>query len=187
MAFEAQEYGPVFSALLNERRLNGLDGDKENGTVLDSLESLTVERAFEGKTIADSEMADACVSGTWLYHNFLDQSHTISQSIHSETGSFWHGIMHRREPDFSNSKYWFRKVGEHPAFVAIQEAARETAAEGGSDSAFLRDQAAWDPYAFVDLVEACLSGQSDADGICREVQLREFESLFDYSYRQAVG
>jgi hypothetical protein len=186
MAFEAQYYGPVFSALLNERRLNGLDGDKENGTALDSLKSLTVERAFDGKTIIDPEMADACVSGAWLYHNFLDQSHTISQSIHSATGSFWHGIMHRREPDFSNSKHWFRKVGEHAVFDAIREAACETAAVGGSDSAFLRDQAAWDPYAFVDLVEACLGGQSDADGICREIQQREFELLFDYSYRKSV-
>jgi hypothetical protein len=49
-----------------------------------------------------------CMSGLWLLAGDLDRSHTISQGIGSAEGSFWHGIMHRREGDFSNSKYWFR-------------------------------------------------------------------------------
>jgi hypothetical protein len=50
-------------------------------------------------------------AGLWLYVDQLDRSHEVSQSIESSAGSLWHGIMHRREGDFWNSKYWFRKAG----------------------------------------------------------------------------
>ena len=52
-------------------------------------------------------------AGLWLLAGELDWSHSISQGYDSAEGSFWHGIMHRREGDFGNSKYWFRRVGKH--------------------------------------------------------------------------
>ena len=158
MGFDALNYGIVFASVLAERRLNALDGDTKNESVKALLDDLSVSSAFEGKKVVDTEMADSCISAAWLYHNFLDDSHTISQGIHSITGSYWHGIMHRREPDFSNSKHWFRKVGNHPVFGGLCEAAKEIAGDGGADTAFLRDQGHWDPEAFTDLVEASLSG-----------------------------
>lgn len=53
-------------------------------------------------------------AGLWLYADDLDRSHTISQSLENATGSYWHGIMHRREGDFSNSHYWMRRAAGHP-------------------------------------------------------------------------
>ena len=52
----------------------------------------------------------------WLYVDDLEASHAISQGIHDSTGSMWHAIMHRREGDFSNAKYWLKLAGSHPAF-----------------------------------------------------------------------
>ena len=45
-------------------------------------------------------------TGLWLYHDGLDESHAISQELDTAEGSFWHAIMHRREPDASSWKYW---------------------------------------------------------------------------------
>ncbi len=58
-------------------------------------------------------------AGLWLYVDDLTRSHNISQSIESQAGSLWHGIMHRREGDFWNSKYWFRKAGTFSGFAGM--------------------------------------------------------------------
>ena len=80
-------------------------------------------------------MAACCIAGVWLLHDFLDESHTISQGIDTPSGSFWHAIMHRREGDFSNAKYWFRRVGQHPVFDALGQRAAELAAIRGDGTA----------------------------------------------------
>ena len=61
-------------------------------------------------------MDPAMRAAIWLYVDDLEASHAISQGIHDSTGSMWHAIMHRREGDFSNAKYWLRLAGSHPAF-----------------------------------------------------------------------
>src|SRR5438874_740571 len=82
-----------------------------------------VGRAFPPSAVRDQDMAAACLAGLWLYHDFLDEAHRISQELDTTTGSYWHGLVHRREPDFSNAKYWFRRVGDHAIFPALQAAA----------------------------------------------------------------
>src|SRR5687767_13390080 len=76
-----------------------------------ALEALTPATAFgEGKQVVH-DYAQACFAGLWLYFDFLDESHAISQDLDTAEGSYWHGILHRREPDYPNAKYWFRRVG----------------------------------------------------------------------------
>ena len=100
------------------------------------------------------------LTGLWLYVDDLARSHSISQGISTTTGSYWHGIMHRREGDFSNAKYWFRKVGNHPVI----------------------DSLAYDPCAFTDECEAD-RGQNSPKLV--EMQRLEWKSLFDWSMKEA--
>jgi hypothetical protein len=180
-------YGPVIAELLRVPRLAPLGPGTPNEAMRPHLERLAGPDAFGGAPIRDHAMADACRAGLWLYHDFLDASHTISQAIDTTSGSYWHGLIHRREPDFSNAAYWFRKVGDHAIFGPLHEAAVQLAGAGATDAAarFLGRQSSWDPFAFIDLCEKCVARQSSSEPLCRQIQQREWELLFDYCYRQA--
>jgi hypothetical protein len=187
--FDPLAYGPILAGLLREPRLNALGPGAPNEAARPALEALTLERAFAPQTVGDPEMASACLAGLWLRHDFLDESHRMSQEIETTTGSYWHGLMHRREPDYANAKYWFRRVGDHAVFPAVRAAAANLAAQTIADppAQFLKTQSTWDPFAFIDLCEQVARGPSTAAALCREIQAREWEILFDYCYRQAVA
>jgi hypothetical protein len=187
-AFDPKAYGPVFAPLLSVNRRRALDAGTPLSSERPALESLTVDSAFaHAGTIADRNMAACCLAGVWLLHDFLDESHTISQGVDTQTGSFWHAIMHRREGDFSNAKYWFRRVGQHPVYELLGAAAAEIMAESGGDAATkgLTNNGVWDPHVFVDL---CQAAQRDASlrDFCRDMQQAEWELLVDFCYRQAA-
>lgn len=187
--FSAAAYGPVIQTFIEPERVPPLGPGSPNKAMYDALRGATVDTLFAHARIVQHDMAAACLSGLWLYHDYLDESHTLSQDISSPTGSYWHGIMHRREPDFSNGKYWFRRVGHHPIFPALADAARALAADaqGLKRASWLADATSWDPFAFIDLCEACYSGKDADHALCRQVGLAEWRLLFDFSYRQAVG
>ena len=102
-------------------------------------------------------MANALVAGLFLLADDLERSHELSQDISTPTGSYWHGIMHRREPDYGNAKYWLHRVGNHPIYDDVAPAARELLAEPAGnmpsdekETAFLLSNQ-WDAERFVDL------------------------------------
>ena len=187
--FDPTRYGPAFAELLAEERLSELGPGVPHSAAYPRLRALTTAEAFASHNIQDPAMASACLAGIWLYHDFLDQSHRISQSIATPTGSYWHSLMHRREPDAFNSKYWLDRTGRHPVFPDLLAAARELAAEADipPEARFLAEQSAWDPYRFVDLCEAARTGRSNAERLCRRIQWAEWRWLFDYCFRAAVG
>ncbi len=184
---DPSQYGPAIAELLAEPRVSPLGPGEPNEGVRQKLEALTVDSAFDGHHVADPEMARACLAGLWLYHDFLDESHEISQEIPNSTGSYWHGIMHRREPDPSNAKYWFRRVGSHPIFGPLRDEAATLATDATDRRAtFLRDQRRWDPFAFIDLVDAVDRGESEVRELCERIQAAEWWLLFDYCFHRAV-
>jgi hypothetical protein len=185
--FDPTRYAPAIAGLLREPWVPPLDAGRPDPAVRAQLEALSDEAAFAPHAVPDRGMADACRAGLWLYHNFLDESHTISQELHTPTGSYWHALMHRREPDFENAKYWFRRVGMHPVYESLRAAAAELAADTPPDAAFLRTQTAWEPFAFVDLCASALVGQAPCTELCCRIQRREWELLFDWCYRHATG
>ena len=181
----ATVFGAKVAALM-DGRVCPLGGGKPNRAAFDQLRSLTPADLSPGRAIVDDDMARCCLAGLWLLHDFLDESHQISQEIDTPTGSYWHGIMHRREGDFDNAKYWFRRVGRHEVFGQLSEAAREVASVSTASVAASLSGGAWDPYRFVDQCQTSREGTAD-ETLVRQIAQREWELLFAYCHGRAVS
>jgi hypothetical protein len=186
-SFDATSYSPAVAELLREPRLAPLDGGSPNKSARPLLAAMTDATLFAPHAVSDAQMAAACRAALWLYHDFLREAHTTSQGIDTTSGGYWHGLMHRREPDFENARYWFRRVGAHPVFEPLRAAAAELAADAHAAATFLATQSRWDPFAFIDLCEASHTGRGPCELLCRQIQQSEWELLFDYCYRAAIG
>lgn len=182
--FSPRPYGRAISGLLATQRLNDLGPGAPDQQVRSELAALSPEKLVAPHGLGDPQMAAACLAALWLRYDFAHESHAISQELETVEGSYWHGILHRREPDFANAKYWFRRVGSHPIAPALAAAARESAQAAESDRAaeFLSTQTEWDHFRFVDLCQSVLAGRSAAKLLCRQIQQREWELLFDHCY-----
>ena len=189
MQFDPAAFGTVFAPLLRGDALPALGPGTPNTALKTPLSRLTVETAFAGRNVSDASAARCCLAAVWLAHDFLDESHQISQEVDTADGSYWHGIMHRREPDYSNAKYWFRRLGQHPIFTPLTIGAAELARSARPDAAaaFLLEQDAWNACAFVDLCEQIARARSSAVELARRVALLEWQLLFQHCYRKALG
>ncbi len=106
---------PLFKALPLEQAMPELVPSKPlNHNIVEIVQKLVKDPLLQGNRPMQA--------GLWLYADDLHRSHEVSQSIETPVGSLWHGIMHRREGDFWNSKYWFRRAGSNHPLVAMNPA-----------------------------------------------------------------
>ncbi len=146
------------------------------------------------QTLATDQRNKRCVeSGLMLLWDFLDDSHEISQTMEGKgsprTADYWHGIMHRREPDAGNASYWFRRVGSHPAldYLGTQLIAWMSELKASSEmlqlaeSRLLKNESL-DPFALIEISSAALRNPgSVADQTLRMVQYLEILNLLAWS------
>lgn len=154
-------------------------------------------RGFElSATASDRVEQSALRAGLLQINDDLDASHRFSQSIEGEgrhqNGDYWHAIMHRREPDDSNSKYWFRRVGTHPIFGELEEIAREVLSQStsGDVGAWTRKLCGegWNAMAFVDLCSIARQSPGSAlDTAARELQWFEMMLLLEQTIQDLQG
>ena len=187
--FNTEKYGLRIAPLLLREELMELGPGQPNEDLQIELRKCTIDSIFPERIIRDEEMARTCLAAIWLYHDFLTESHHLIQLVQTPTASFWHAVMHRREQDYWNSKFWFRSAGQHPIFSALQQKAIEFArkSESNPTALFIRKQYEWDPFVFVDLCERNQGTHSSAELLCRQIQTAEWEILFDYCYDKALG
>jgi len=148
--------------VIQDAELPDLDGGPQQPAV---VHQLLQAGSLAGIGVEDDDRRNACLSGLWLLAGDLDRSHAISQSLHTAEGSYWHGIMHRREGDFGNAKYWFRRVGSHPVEARLRD----------HDSGLYLDAAT-----FVDACADALHSDPADRELCRRVQWLEWQLLFSH-------
>ncbi|MGH9723070.1 MAG: hypothetical protein ACRD8O_22900 [Bryobacteraceae bacterium] len=183
MVFDAGAYGSEVKSIL------ALDGAGQRLMPLaagrcSSKEALArLKKSSPKGLFAGAQSPEGALSGLYLYFSCLDESHTISQDILSVEGSFWHGILHRQEPDAGNASYWFRRVGAHPVFPALREAAAGIAARHSTSG--LSVPPLWDALAFIDICgNARRTPGSSLETAALEIQRAEWQLLFDYCARR---
>jgi hypothetical protein len=153
MANLAEGYEKLRDQLLSRRPLPPLSPsapfDRKLTQVIDHLDVVAA--------------AKACLH---LLNDDLTRSHEIAQSQEGvATFDYIHAIVHRREGDFSNSKYWFRQVGTHPLWAEIY----------GPDPGA--------PLRFVDRCKDAGKGPSDE---LEEAQVRELSALLQHVSKRAA-
>jgi hypothetical protein len=175
MKFDPTAYGPAVAAIL------ALDGNGERLMPLASgqcsnAEALTrIDTAGASSLFPNSRAPQAALSGLYLYFSCIDKAHEVAQSVESSDGAYWHGIVHRQEPDPDNARYWFRRVGSHPIFSELAKIAIPEVSLNGR----------WDPIRFVDICEqAQRQPDSPLARIALELQRAEWQLLFDYCARE---
>jgi hypothetical protein len=169
-----------------------------------ALRQAEPETLFAGRAIREPKVALAVLSGLHLWNDNFDAAHEICQGIRTATGSYWHGLCHRREghrgdgleSNLSNAKYWFRQAGEHPAFDVVYRSALNVLDASGSGFRWtteagdmLRARGRWDPFAMIDWFGQVEAGTLSAPtaAVLEEIQWREIDLLVDWCVRQALG
>lgn len=155
----AEAFSPVFQALPIEQALTrAVVTAPVGGRAAEAVKQLIKSGNINEKS--------ALAAGLWLYVDDLNASHVISQSFEgTSTFDFWHCIMHRLEGDFSNSHYWLRRAGKHPAMASVP---------GGYDSGKLIDAAS----------AAHRAGTAPAELVA--LQRAEWATLMDWCLKNKV-
>ncbi len=128
----------------------------------------------------------AVKSALLLWNDDLDGSHTLAQDLDDTHGAYLHGLMHRREPDYGNSKYWFRRVGAHPLFPQLRTAALDLLSEAPAKDKYrkaIESAKDWDAFVMVDWCESAAEEREVA--FLRTLQAIEIQGLTYYWLDQA--
>ncbi len=99
--------------------------------------------------------------------------------MEGDTAAYWHGMVHRREGDFENARYWMRRAGDQPFFQEIQ-------ARASDGSPHMGRQSNWDPFLFTRLCEQYKFGEAEYKKEIGHLQRVEFAVVFDYVWRQCT-
>ena len=179
-----QGYGALVADILalaenGERLMPLAEGDCCSPSALRRIRDAKVDELFPG-----AHAPQAALAGLYLYFSCRDEAHEVAQADSSAEGSYWHGILHRQEPDADNASYWFRRVGKHPVFPGLLQAAEDIAA--AHPDAGLHFAKTWDPFAFIEICErARRQPGSELERAACEIQRAEWQRLFDYCARRS--
>lgn len=181
--FDATAYGPEVARVL---ALDGNGCRRMPLTAQACSSQLALRQRMTAGTAAifpDANEPTAAMAGLWLYFSCLEEAHALVSDSATPECELWHAILHRQEPDSGNAAYWFRRVGHHPVFTKISHAAIRIL-ERHPDAEFRAGK--WDPFAFIAFCERARQQPGTVqEHAALEIQLAEWQILFDYCAREA--
>jgi len=142
-----------------------------------------------GRSAEDRSCIEA---GVLLLHDFDTQAHALVQGLEGagdlQTADYWHGIMHRREPDPGNAAWWFRRVSGHPAASVLGRNLQQWLQDIGASAEvlqqarqLLRSDQRIDARKMIDLADTALRNpRSSYASTLRLVQYLEIISLLTF-------
>lgn len=133
-------------------------------TQRDPLPILTPENVWDENLSAEIDKLSAASlirAGLHLLNDDIHNCHIIAQEHENPDGNYWHAILHRRESDYWNSKYWYKRIGDHPVIHNMQ-----------------KEEPGWDPFNFIDQCEKFNTAQE------RQIQLQEMTLLLNYTIKK---
>jgi len=134
----------------------------------------------------------AFAAGLLQIGDFWDASHEAAQQADDlgerDFSAYWHGVAHRREPDPGNAGYWFRRVGRHPVFHLLADAARPLLDDHGDAalSGRLIAGGGWNAAAMIDLCAEARPG-SPREALARRLQRLEMWLLLEATFAAVEG
>jgi hypothetical protein len=149
-------------------------------------ELLEQMESFDWSSVTAGRNDDLIRAGAFWLHGFLEESHRIAQGIHKAEGSYWHGLMHRSEGDFSNAMYWFRRVGSHAIFPQLLNSVQSLQANSPTQQKALNEIGAaseWQPQWLVDLCGEAYWGHCDGLDLLQRIATLEYDLLMGYCLR----
>ncbi len=150
-------------------------------------EGLKAVSAME-TTGQDPENSLLLKAAFFLYFDGFEEAHLIAQDHEGVAGNWIHAILHRREPDAGNSKYWYHRV---PLPGTVHQAIHEKVMlkmahlpipELAGLARKMEMSKGWEPEAFVDLVDQ-VRKENPASPLYRllvEIQEVEWRGLLDH-------
>lgn len=133
-----------------------------------------------GQAIGDAANFVLVRGGLFYAIDALHEAHAFFQDVKGDLGAYWHGMMHRREGDFENARYWYRRAGALPCFAGLHREASQLSAD-------MARQENWDPYLLTGACEQARFGAEESVPELLRLQRVEFEGVFDYTWRQSVA
>ncbi len=152
-------------------------GRRVEAEIAERLRNARAEELFPG-----AKSPAGALAGLWLLWSGWDEAHSVAQELPTAEGSYWHGIVHRQEPDDWNSGYWFRQVGRHGIFPAVARGAAQLAAS--HPRAEPLETKDWDPERFIRYcARARALPGSETEQYALAVQQLEWNLLFAWCAR----
>ena len=148
----------------------GLGHDIRSSALTEGQVRTACDEALQ-QTTCDARRRDQLLALILCWHDHWDAAHDLAQQQEgAQDMDLIHAILHRRDPDRDNARYWLRRVGVHPVWKHLPPLA---AAEGLTD---LVHHGAWQAELFLD---RCLTASGATNAPLVRLQAAELLALCD--------